>query len=42
MNYHVLSKTVSKVRSCAVCDMDAILDDDWQKEIEEDYKKRHK
>ncbi|MBE5894202.1 MAG: VWA domain-containing protein [Lachnospiraceae bacterium] len=42
LNYHVLSKTVSKVRSCAVCDMDAILDDDWQKEIEEDYKKRHK
>ena len=42
LNYHVLSKTVSKVRSCAVCDMDAILDDDWQKEIEEDYEKRHK
>ena len=42
VNYRVLSETVSRVRKCAACEMDAVLAPTWKKDIEADYKKRHK
>ena len=42
LNYRVLSNAVSSVRMCSAVNMDKALSRDWKKEIEEDYKKRHK
>lgn len=41
INYKVLNKAVSRVRASATCPSMA-LSKDWKKEIEKDYKKRHK
>lgn len=40
MNYHVLSKALSRVRSCAFTQMDEALVG-WDEEIKSDYEKRH-
>ena len=42
VNYKALSKAVSRVRQCSVTEMDLTLGSDWKKEIEADYKKRHR
>ena len=41
MNYKVLSKAVSRVRNCAVEEMNLALSCEWKNEIEADYKKRY-
>lgn len=41
LNYRVLSEAVMKVRKSEACPS-AALDADWSKEIEKDYKNRHK
>lgn len=40
LNYQVLSNAVSQVRACAA--MPQALSSDWKKDIEEDYRKRHR
>ena len=42
VNYRVLSKAVSRVRNCAVEEMDEALSCEWKEEIEADYKARHR
>ena len=42
LNYATISHVVSKVRACAPSQMDEALGCGWQKDIEEDYKKRHR
>ena len=42
VNYKALSKAVSRVRSCAVEEMDDALSCAWKEEIEADYEARHK
>ena len=41
LNYQVLGEAVMKVRKSAAC-ASAALDADWSKDIQKDYKKRHK
>ncbi len=42
-NFDVLSETVSMVRMCAPCEVDACLGaGNWKAKIEADYKKRHR
>ncbi len=41
LNYQVLSKAVSTVRSCAAPMVAGALGADWKKEIEADYSRRH-
>lgn len=41
VNYKVLSKAVSRVRTSVACPSMA-LREDWKEEIEADYKKRHR
>ena len=41
MNYKVLSKAVSRVRNCAVEEMNLALSCEWKNEIEAGYKKRY-
>lgn len=42
VNYTVLSKAISKVRSCAADEMELALAPGWKEEIEADYKRRGK
>lgn len=42
VNYRALSKAVSRVRNCAVEEMDEALSCEWKEEIEADYKARHR
>ena len=43
LNYNVISQAVCKVRSCSEpAQMSMALGDDWKKEIEADYLKRHR
>ena len=42
LNYTTLSQVVSRVRACAPCQVDEELRGGWQKDIEADYKKRHR
>nr|WP_317363504.1 hypothetical protein [uncultured Blautia sp.] len=41
VNYKALNKAVSQIRASACC-ASAFISEDWKKEIEEDYRKRHK
>ena len=42
VNYRALSKAVSRVRKCAVEEMDEALRREWKEEIEADYKARNR
>lgn len=42
VNYRALSKAVSRVRKCAVEEMDEALSREWKEEIEADYKARNR
>lgn len=42
VNYRALSKAVSRVRNCKVEKMNEALSCEWKKEIEADYKARHR
>ena len=42
VSYEVISKAVSRVRRCTAEEMDLALGCEWKKEIEEDYKRRHR
>lgn len=42
INFQVLSETVRKVRQCSASEMNTVLAPSWKKDIEADYKKRHK
>ena len=42
LNYETISRTVSMVRACEAPQVPRFLSSEWKKDIEADYKKRHR